>query len=353
MKTILFLGLLFGSTAFAGGVSGGGGNSKPTNQINNLDFIVAKSEAKKYAALYLNNLEEMRIYSALWPNHTDLPAKLYDGESSVVQEIVNIPITVQEQGPCIDPVTRQEMDGSATLNPPVICISKPRLMEKLSQEDVRNQIIALIVHEYSHLVGATEQEADFLQRKALHDLINAEFFNINNRFKKAEESINLIKVLGMPDLWDGETIDQKFWAQTAESLAGIQQNFEKDVASPAPSVLHFSLWDSRTRNLFSRTSLRLELMEQGMCELARGKDWRKCQAAQNKIFQRDREIDYHTYMVRTGHKPGEFVEIPGLVFRRILSIEDANAEHPRLNAESDLYFNYVQVLQDYVNGELR
>lgn len=345
MRAISFaiLCLVISGNAFAGGVSGGGGGVKPANPINQWDLSIAISQARRHATFYLNSLEWGPDYIYL-PGHPGLRKKLFQGERSVQDWILALPISENESGPCLDPDGR-EMDGSARLNPPQVCLSLPRLMEKLSKETVRNQVTALIIHEYAHLTGATEEEADFLQSNAIETFYNADFGEPSQRFYDSEEMLVRVAILSSAELWKELKEKGVDWRSMSESITEIAKEFESAIVRPKlegafvvwPYKMWFSSWIEH---------LRMTLAAQASCALSNGPNRRSCRRSQDKIFQRDTEISYHTYMVRTGHKPGEFGERPGVYFRRIRGIEDAKIELARMQPALLSYWNYLMVLTD-------
>ncbi|MGZ3713372.1 MAG: hypothetical protein ACXVBE_16525, partial [Bdellovibrionota bacterium] len=293
MKNILigFMGLVLSASAFAGGVSGGGGNSKPANPVSRDDVKRSIMEARKYAAAYFNHLEMVKDDESRWPGQKELPAKLFNGPDQAVDWVLRLPISINENGPCLDPAG-QPMDGSASLNPPAVCLSLPRLSEKLSKEGLRVQVIALVLHEYSHLVGATEAEADFLQTAALDNLLRADFNGIDRILERAWNSIiYLQEFAGGGDAAPPESIG--VWEDLHGTLGAFIEDFQRTLWG-SPSVDFFMPWSSRMREYFMQTYPRLLLMDRAACAYARGEEAESCWLALNTVFQNDQEIDYHT-----------------------------------------------------------
>jgi hypothetical protein len=348
MKKLLTLSMgifLLPMLAVAGGVSGGGGDTKPANPVTRDDVKRAIMDSRKYVAAYLNHLEMVKDDESRWPGHKDLPAKLFGGTDQAVDWVLRLPIHMEENGPCLDPAGNP-MDGSASLKPPAVCLSLTRLTEKLSKEGLRNQVIALALHEYSHLVGSTEAEADFLQTAALDNFLRADFIGIDRILERAWNSAIYLQEFAS----GGEAAPPEspaVWEDLHSTLSSFIQDFQRYLWN-SPSVNYFMPWNSRLREYFLQTYPRLLLMERAACEHAKGENAESCYLAQNKVFQNDREIDYHTYMIRANAGQGaDFPEHPGIVFRRVQSIPDVQTELLRLKVDADHFVNYIRAMRGY------
>jgi hypothetical protein len=340
---ISILATLAPLAALAGGVTGGGGNTHPAQPVTAAEVKESIRGARLYVAAYLNHLELEKNEAALWQAQPLVPGKLF-GPSPTLDRVLNLPIRIVEDGPCLDPAGTA-MDGSATLSPPEVCLSVPRIQEKLSREALRSQVIALALHEYSHLSGTTEPEAEFLQSMALDNFLRADFIGLDRVFGRAWDFAVYLQMFG----GGGEAAPPEtpaVWVDLQNSLQSFLEDFQRNLWS-APSVFFLSLTSERLRETFTQTYARLSLMEKGSCERAQTKNSAGCRAYIDKIFRGDSEIDFHTYSVRTGSAPGTFPEHPNVVFRRLRSIPDVQKELERLKADADGYIDYFRGMRGY------
>lgn len=174
MKYSIFLLSLIAAlpTAFAGGFSGGGGNVKPGQPISKEEAIRAIEQNRRYVLFYFNAREQFLKSGGEW---TALDRKLFGATPTVLDRAAVIRVTVEKDGPCFDG-KGNAVDGSAVATEPQsICISAARLAEKVDRQSFQTQVVALMIHEYSHLVGLNEREANALQSNALSELVGADF----------------------------------------------------------------------------------------------------------------------------------------------------------------------------------
>jgi len=178
MKPFLLLGLLFFSTSltWAGGIDGGGGGTLPANAITiGHVFNTIRYDAKINLRMYFRGLEQSSDFK---PQPYD--QKLFGGPTTLLNVLENTEIEIPTSGPCYDAFGKA-VDGSVHASKPnTICISAFSIAPKLIQERAVPEILALIAHELSHLLGTTEVEADLIQQKAVNDLRFADWQKARN-----------------------------------------------------------------------------------------------------------------------------------------------------------------------------
>ena len=157
-----------------GGVSGGGGNViSPMPPDRHLDPEHAEGIIEgtvNHVRTYLYDLEldhkNDRVTSAFKP----ITEKLFDGKKTILNIIDRIEPDVEDERPCYDG-QRKPVDGSIYSHKKnTICISAFNLSKKVHRSQLEDQSTALMIHEYSELVGLSEDEAVLLQKKTLEDL---------------------------------------------------------------------------------------------------------------------------------------------------------------------------------------
>ncbi len=114
--------------------------------------------------------------------------KLFEREDgvSIYSVLKNAKIVLQEPA-CLDPYSKKPNDASANIKTKTICLSWDRLDGKLFSNNFESYLIPLLAHEYSHLVGTNEQEAE-----ALEDILKTQvgFEKINKHVNVLETSIS-------------------------------------------------------------------------------------------------------------------------------------------------------------------
>ncbi|MGZ3696391.1 MAG: hypothetical protein ACXVBL_19085, partial [Bdellovibrionota bacterium] len=162
---LLFLSLAIPGLAFAadtGDYDGGGGGTLPADPVSTKDVAqFIQKEAKLNLRLFLK-------YS-LWSqqsSHFKIPSKLFDGPRTIYDVMENTDIEVRVDRPCFDN-RGKETDASIYADAPgAICFSAFRVAPKLPEELMRKEVLALMLHEFSHLLGTTEKEAREYQAEA-------------------------------------------------------------------------------------------------------------------------------------------------------------------------------------------
>jgi hypothetical protein len=171
---VLFCSLLSVS-AFAGGISGGGGNlisaTKPLemqdpreirNIINGSQQLLKKFINAKFVLYNANSMDydSLRLYSVLFA----------DNENNLHEVMEEITLDIQLNKPCYDS-NGTAFDGS-TFNQKKhsICISAYTIAQKCTKNEVPTQATALILHEFSEVVGISDEDAIVLQKQVISEL---------------------------------------------------------------------------------------------------------------------------------------------------------------------------------------
>lgn len=170
MKTILITTLILltlATSALAksddGAGSSGGGGTLPTRGVQTYEIAEYVSMAKRDLRLIFRG--RWIEYNHIRNNNLDhdLEKKLFDGPVTILDILEKTKIELRDSEPCLDGAGK-EVDGSIYAKEPnSICISSLMIASKVSTEQARDQVIALIAHELSHLLGTTESEAHWFQ----------------------------------------------------------------------------------------------------------------------------------------------------------------------------------------------
>ncbi|MFN8847262.1 MAG: hypothetical protein ACK5V3_13740 [Bdellovibrionales bacterium] len=116
--------------------------------------------------------------------------KLFDREDGkTIYDVLKTAKIVLQDPACLDPYSGKPNDGSADGKTGIICLSWDRLSKKLFSNNFESYLIPLLAHEYSHLVGTNEQEAE-----ALEDILKTQV-----GFEKIKKNVNELE-LSISDL---------------------------------------------------------------------------------------------------------------------------------------------------------
>jgi hypothetical protein len=173
MKTItLIFAIIFSISASAqrrGGIGDGGGNAiaeelLPAHQIT---YLLGK--AKEPTFYVLRHLEYFGVKQ-------EVSEKIFRGPKTIYQVLAEAQFDPVDKGGCEGiGGSETEHDANSLKTYPKICFSLESLSQKLHERSGKPQLIALIIHELSHVVGATEDEAQELQRLVLEKTSNRIF----------------------------------------------------------------------------------------------------------------------------------------------------------------------------------
>ena len=161
MKPVLsILIILTFNVAWAGGISGGGGGTVIQKPIGKSRIENLLTQARLVSYEYFNSSAGTKSLKAISKPTGN------DGTASLIKT----KIYIERESSCRDR-DQVEVDGSVVSPvPDTVCISSKNLGEKLSDDNAFAQTMALVIHEYSHLLGASEEEAVSIQNAALEEL---------------------------------------------------------------------------------------------------------------------------------------------------------------------------------------
>jgi hypothetical protein len=147
-----------------GGMSGGGGGVIIANPAGEKIAFETIRDARSLLVSYLY------AKKLLPPSELDAFPALKQVLDAMIPIVVSTKIQKNTQSACKDKFGADK-DGSIYADEAnTICISTDQLGKKLGKENVFNQSMALIAHEYSHLVGADEILAVAIQKEIISDL---------------------------------------------------------------------------------------------------------------------------------------------------------------------------------------
>lgn len=145
---------------------GGGGTTNPV-PASDKDIGNLANLSSTQVTAFLRGIETSRILLGHLDPQFKHPEfdKLFN-DPALFEKLKSIKIHVSSAKPCTD-FDGNEVDGSTNTGAPdTICLSVQRLKSKLTFEQAKTEVPALVLHEISHLFGTNENEAVAIQTAA-------------------------------------------------------------------------------------------------------------------------------------------------------------------------------------------
>lgn len=168
--------LFVSHSSFAGGVSGGGGNvinpiPPDSGCVPDHDYVEELVQKSRYPIFnFLKRKSQQLNSNQLIGDEKIVFQKLINSKENIFEIVNHVKPHVEEDQPCFDN-EGNPVDGSTLSSKPnSICISAQRLIEKVHVKELPPQTRALLLHEYSEVSGLSEEEATFIQTKALEEM---------------------------------------------------------------------------------------------------------------------------------------------------------------------------------------
>jgi hypothetical protein len=176
LATSLSVSVAFGGEggAFNGA---GGGDAAHAKKITTDQLKQAIESAKSGALIWLNGYEirireQIRIFGFGSGKVDPAFEKIFLGSRTIYDVLRDNKIELRTDRACVDKNGKKRDASIVSETPNAICFSAPRLVKRLSMENYKYRLVALAIHEASHLVGTSEEEAVRLETLAINDLQN-------------------------------------------------------------------------------------------------------------------------------------------------------------------------------------
>lgn len=186
-----------GGLAQAGAVSGGGGGTTNPSPVD--PELVAES-IRHYAGpvlLMWLNQEESNYLNLSQDKKQNSPfRKLFEGERDIFSLLLTTKVELNMASPCKDAFGHPKDGSMHASQTGSICISPFTMGPKLNEYNVEAETLALVMHEISHLVGTTEEEAEVIQLALLNRLMRMDLLDI----LAGLESLTNPNMSDLPDL---------------------------------------------------------------------------------------------------------------------------------------------------------
>lgn len=231
-----------------GGADTGGGNTIGSAKVTAED-VKKYIEQSKDLSVYIFRREEFLLLS---PQHSgsafeSLGKKLFKGQKTIYQALNEAVLQPKEKGPCYDSQGK-EVDASAK-DAPKLCFSLERLSARLNADSVQSEVLAIVAHEVSHMVGTTESEAKFLQGMVKDSLANDPFNKLPKLIKQykydvkdALDNANYLRekadALPVQELCSGLSVQFPMLNQLLQNnMNSLTDNEKNGIAYSAPNEI--------------------------------------------------------------------------------------------------------------------
>ena len=154
-----------------GGISAGGGGTLPADPMTVYDVLRAMDQAKLILRMsfnYQRNFPRKNLFGS---------DQFMFGEKNLATQLEITDLEVLQDKPCKNKFGRDVDASIYASRPNTICLSAFRVAPKLIKEIATKEILALIAHELSHLLGATEAQAVEVQKSVAWDLSSISSLN--------------------------------------------------------------------------------------------------------------------------------------------------------------------------------
>jgi len=160
-------------TAHASGVSGGGGNVMfPVNPLNPaaVEEVTEKlSLARPSVASYFEGKEALLEVGSLTDDEAAIFAPLFQAGKGIVATARESGLEIEQNKPCFDS-SATPFDGSThSQRQGAVCVSALSISKKVERDDIAAQSAALLAHEFTEVLGFSEDHAVRVQSKVLAD----------------------------------------------------------------------------------------------------------------------------------------------------------------------------------------
>lgn len=219
-KLILLPFLLISQTLLAGGntggMDGGGGGTLPAHPASVYEIQDIAQEAKPQLLYLLNGYEWREKYDQQkYDQQKPLYRKLFSGPRKAQEVLKDLRLEVRLDKPCLTS-GGIEVDGSIyALKSNTICLSAFRISQKIDKAAAEREVLALLMHEVSHFMGTTEDEAVDLQKDISWWILNAKAGSQLDEASLRNEFDGFESLLG----YSIEALDQSDLSKANEQLS--------------------------------------------------------------------------------------------------------------------------------------
>lgn len=266
-----------------GGITSGGGGTLPANPISIAQVYDVINTSRQVLRLYINFQKQFPL------DISKSTSRFFTDKTNLLTVLEDVDLEVLRDKPCKDK-SGVEVDASIYgSRPGSICLSAFRVAPKLIKEIAHTEINALLLHELSHLLGASEDEAVALQESMVlfTDEINHDDL--------------VAKLWGLPMMVEEISIATASIAKdckttTPEDLLKAIRNLNVKASAWAdPLEYSLSVHDNQQRDYLELQMVRIRLAESYAGTLLTGPLQQSAIKEYDNIFQGGQELTLEQY----------------------------------------------------------
>lgn len=159
-----------------GGISGGGGTvlypQIPQDPMSEKQVRETIRTAHHHVGEYLSEKKAALIQGHLTGKEKANFDRLFRAYPDVIRTYLETEVDIEHDEPCFDAAGRPVDASIIGEELGTVCISSSSIATKVSREKVFSESAALLLHEYSELVGFDEAQAVEIQKAIFEDLQN-------------------------------------------------------------------------------------------------------------------------------------------------------------------------------------
>jgi hypothetical protein len=221
-----------------GGVSGGGGGSVPENPVGRYAVEEFLQDARGELLMFFNG-QDRGLAGGLFSD-------LFHSSPNIYEIVRQTKIGIKQNGPCIGK-DGKEYDGSVVgPDSTSICISTDQLGKKLTKDNAHRQTLALVAHEYAHLLGYDEDKAVKLQKFVIgyyEENVGSRkrgfFFEIVLPWRDMLLSLQNSIVNAQLSLFASGTSEDKKWIQSCTEMSRLSSEIGEALGLQSPPLREF------------------------------------------------------------------------------------------------------------------
>lgn len=295
-----------------GGMNGGGGGTIVANPATPGQIKTAAREARLTLMMLFTTWEGMQSY----PYGTML--KDFPRARDVVS---NTKIEFDDMAPCLgaDGLDHDAYAPGTTSDS--ICLSVFSLQKKLSQENYQAQTVALVAHEFSHLLGLDEEQATFLQGQVYFQLLGESPKAAGSLLSKVMESSIRMSVL----FSEFKTMQKTLTARQSFDALVRMRDFLNATSYSASTEFPLSVFDSQQTRWNDGLSAKFSLLLWHFGSQIEG-ERRDAEENINMAFESDTQITLPQYEDRVLMVVAPRANPQGFVLRKIVDETTLNLE---------------------------
>jgi len=252
----------FGILSNAGGVgSGGGGTTIPDPSTAEEIANALDEESRFMIETWLNRQEKNYWEQSPIVRSSNPLKKLFQAKPGISERMGHASVELRMNQPCFDSAN-QPVDGSISgRSDNDICMSPFSMAPKLSKYNYKAEAFALLVHEFSHYLGADENEAVAIQKLALNDFLAKIPRDIS--YEMVDLCTNIFRDIISPlEAW---AFQPEIFKNRSDKLNSLLRSYQEVENAYNSDKIRFLLVSALDESYFAAEYIRFTVMDYFVC----------------------------------------------------------------------------------------